>query len=188
MSLNEFLEAHVENGSRSRKDGKQVPAFYHPAETPSGPDIVFVLHFDYYGFCPVFVQLKLRASVDLPDTLSALTTGKAVAVQGHLEETELQAFCTGSPKCFLSVVIAYPAELPGVEGLFPKLERSERILATQEEVRLQCISLRVDKNNIHGLFPEAHMKAMDLLKGVKRELDKDSDYLAYEHSAKQRQL
>ncbi|KAF9083270.1 hypothetical protein BGX29_003264 [Mortierella sp. GBA35] len=55
MSLNEFLEAHVENGSRSRKDGKQVPAFYHPAETPSGPDIVFVLYFDNHGFCPVFI-------------------------------------------------------------------------------------------------------------------------------------
>ncbi|KAF9319230.1 hypothetical protein BGZ91_004981 [Linnemannia elongata] len=126
--------------------------------------------------------------MDLPDTLSAFTTVKADAVQRHLGETELQAFCTGSPKWFLGVVIAYPTELPGVEGLFPKLRRSERILATQKEVAPQCISLRIDKNNIHGLFPEAHMKALDLLKGVKREVDMDSDDLADEHAAKQRRL
>ncbi|KAG0019480.1 hypothetical protein BGZ81_009701 [Podila clonocystis] len=80
MSLNEFLEAHVENGSRTRKDGKKVPAFYHPAEMLSGPDIVFVLHLNNRGFCPVFIQLKLRASMDQldatdqPDTMSAFTT------------------------------------------------------------------------------------------------------------------
>ena len=39
MSLSEFLGAHVKSGSR--KDGKLVPAFYHPAETPSGPDFHF---------------------------------------------------------------------------------------------------------------------------------------------------
>jgi hypothetical protein len=188
MSLNEFLEAHVENGSRSRKDGKQVPAFYHPAEMPSGPDLAFVLHFDQYGFCPVFIQLKLRASMKLPETQSAFTTVKADAVQGHLGEIKLERFCTVSPKRFLGVVVAYPTELPGVECLFPKLRKSERIGAAQMNQVPQCISLRIDKNNIHSLFPEAHMRALDLLKGVKRDLGQDSDDLEDEHAAKQRRL
>ncbi|KAG0257284.1 hypothetical protein BGZ95_005291 [Linnemannia exigua] len=188
MSLNEFLEAHVENGSRSRKDGKQVPAFYNPAETPSGPDLVFVLHFDQYGFCPVFVQLKLRVSMDLAETQSAFTTAKADAVQGHLGVTKLERFCTVSPKRYFAIVVAYPTELPGVEGLFSQLRRSERIGATQTNQGPQCIALRIDSNNIHKLFPEAHMKLLDLLKGVKRELGQDGDDLEYEYAAKQRRL
>ncbi|KAG0271536.1 hypothetical protein BGZ96_005772, partial [Linnemannia gamsii] len=98
MSLSEFLEAHVENNSRLRSDESQVPAFYHPAETPSGPDIVFVLHFNNYGFCPVFIQLKLRGSIDSEDISSAFATVKADAVQRHLGDSKLRTFCTVSPK------------------------------------------------------------------------------------------
>ncbi|KAG0378573.1 hypothetical protein BGX24_003456 [Mortierella sp. AD032] len=174
MSLNEFLEAHVENGSRSRKNGKLVPAFYNPSEKPSGPDLVFVLHFDQHGFCPVAVQMKPRVDMYLPDTEKAFATVKADAVQGHLGETKLQRFCTVSPKQFIGVVVAYPTEVPGVEGLFPQPRRSERIEAAQMNQVPQCISLRIDKNNIHSLFPEAHMRALDLLKGVKRELEQDA--------------
>ncbi|KAF9904374.1 hypothetical protein EC991_002713, partial [Linnemannia zychae] len=66
MSLDEFLDAHVHHGSR--KDGEPVPPFYHPAETPSGPDVAFVLRFDNNGYCPVFVQLKMRHKITLPKT------------------------------------------------------------------------------------------------------------------------
>ncbi|KAG0008602.1 hypothetical protein BGZ81_003988, partial [Podila clonocystis] len=71
---------------------------------------------------------------------------------------------------FLGVVIAYPAELAGVEGTFPEVRRSERIRSAQGETP-QCISLRIDKNNIHDLFPKNHMQALDLLKGIKRQLE-----------------
>ncbi|KAF9117437.1 hypothetical protein BGW39_002186 [Mortierella sp. 14UC] len=168
MSLDEFLDAHVHHGSR--KDGEPVPPFYHPAETPSGPDVAFVLRFDNHGYCPVFVQLKMRHKMTLPGTQSAYSTVKSEAVQGHLQETMLRTFCTGDPKRFLGVVIAYPAELAGVEGTFPEVRRSERIRSAQGDT-LQCISLRIDMNNIHGLFPKNHMQALDLLKGIKRQLD-----------------
>ncbi|KAG0272173.1 hypothetical protein BGZ96_005439 [Linnemannia gamsii] len=82
----------------------------------------------------------------------------------------LQTFCTGDPKRFLGVVIAYLAELAGVEGPFPEVRRSERIRSVQGDT-LQCISLRIDMNNIHGLFPKNHMQALDLLKGIKRQLE-----------------
>ncbi|KAK3833200.1 MAG: hypothetical protein J3R72DRAFT_453588, partial [Linnemannia gamsii] len=134
------------------------------------PDLVFVLHFDQYGFCPVLIQIQMMLRVDmgLPDIEKAFATVTANVVQGHLGETKLQRVCTVSPKQFNGVVVAYPTELPGAEGLFPQLRRSERIDAAQMNQVPQCMSLRIDKNNIHSLFPEAHMRALDLLKGVKQ--------------------
>ncbi|KAG0322758.1 hypothetical protein BGZ99_003146, partial [Dissophora globulifera] len=171
MSLDAFLDAHVYHGSC--KDGKPVSPFYHPAETSSGPDIAFVLRLDNYSYCPVFVQLKMRNKMTKSGTQGAFSTVKSEAVQGHLQEMMLQTFCTGHPKRFLGVDIAYPAELAGVEGTFPEVRRSERIRSAQGDTpdTPQCISLRIDKNNIHDLFPKNHMQALDLLKGIKRQLD-----------------
>ncbi|KAF9109950.1 hypothetical protein BGW39_004909, partial [Mortierella sp. 14UC] len=130
----------------------------------------------------------LRGSMDSEDILSAFATVKADAVQRHLGDSKLRTFCTVSPKWYLGVVIAYPTELPGVEGSFAEVRRSERIRGAQEEESPQCISLKVDKNNIHDLFPEAHMKVLDRLKSVKRELEQSRDDSADEHAAKQRRL
>ncbi|KAF9146969.1 hypothetical protein BG015_011443 [Linnemannia schmuckeri] len=125
MSLSEFLEAHIKNGSRSRNDWSQVPVFYHPAETPSGPDIVFVLHFDNYGFCPIFIQLKRQVSLKSGDILGVFAT---------------------------------------------------------------CILLKIDKNNICDLFPEAHVKVLDRLKNIKRELEQSRDDPADDRAVKQRRF
>ncbi|KAG0196513.1 hypothetical protein BGX28_010034 [Mortierella sp. GBA30] len=168
MSLDAFLDAHVLHGSH--KDGKPVPPFYHPAETPAGPDVVFLLRFDNHGYCPVFIQLKMRHKMTKIGTQRAFASVKSEAVQGHLQGTMLQKFCAGTPKRFLGVVIAYPAELGGVEGTFTEVRRSDRIRSAQGDTP-QCISLRIDKNNIHDLFPKNHIQALDLLKGVKRQLD-----------------
>ncbi|KAF9111523.1 hypothetical protein BGW39_004334, partial [Mortierella sp. 14UC] len=95
----------------------------------------------------------LRGSMDSEDILSAFATVKADAVQHHLGNSKLRTFCTVSPKWYLGVFIAYPTELPGAEGSFAEVRRSERIRGAQEEESPQCISLKVDKNNIHDLFP-----------------------------------
>ncbi|KAF8924661.1 hypothetical protein BGZ58_001574 [Dissophora ornata] len=158
MLLSEFLEAHVENGSRSRNDDSQVPAFYYPTETPSGPDVVFVLRFDKRGLCPVFIKLKLPVFMDSGEVLKAFATVKADAVQHHLGDSKLETFCTVSPKKYLGVVIAYPTELPSLEGSFA-------------DTSPQCISLKIDENNIHDLFPEAHVNVLDRLKRVERKLE-----------------
>jgi len=211
VSLDEFLDAHVHHGSR--KAGGPVPPFYHPAEALSGPDVAFVLRFDNHGYCPVFVQLKMRRKMSLQQTRHAYSTVKSVAVQGHLQETMLQKFCTGDPKRFLGIVIAYPAELAGVEGKFPvestevpfpEVRRSGRIRSAQGDTPQgdtpqgdtpqgdtpqgdtpqgdtpqgdtpQRILLRIDMNNIHRLFPKNHMLALDLLKGIKRQLDQSEE-------------
>ncbi|KAF9131410.1 hypothetical protein BGW39_001840 [Mortierella sp. 14UC] len=183
MSLSEFLEAHVKNGSR--KDGEQVPAFYHLAEMPSGPDIAFVLNFGVAGLCPVFIQLKLCTSLSSSKTQAAFATVKADAVQSHLGKTELESFCTATPKRFFGVVVAYPTELSGVEGTLPKVRRSERTVAEQVEQVPRCILLRIDASNIGRLFPAPHVEALDILKGVKRNLGLDDDEkMVEEHPAK----
>ncbi|KAF9083355.1 hypothetical protein BGX29_003215, partial [Mortierella sp. GBA35] len=127
-------------------------------------------------------------SMESRDTLNAFATVKADAVQRHLGDNKLQTFCTVSPKRYLGVVVAYPTELPGAEGSFAEVRRSERILGAQEEETPQCISLKIDKDNIHGLFPEAHMKVLDRLKNIKRELEQSRDDPADDHAAKQRRL
>ncbi|KAF9157524.1 hypothetical protein BGX21_003998 [Mortierella sp. AD011] len=109
MSLDEFLGAHVNHSSH--KDGESVPPFYHPAETPSGPDVAFVLHFDNHGYCLVFVQLKMRHKMTLSETRNVFSTVKSKVVESHLQEEILQTFCIGESKRFFSVGIAYPAEL-----------------------------------------------------------------------------
>jgi hypothetical protein len=168
MSLNEFLIAHIHHGSR--KDGEPVPPFYLPAQMPSGPDVAFVLRLHNHGYCPAFVQLKMRHKMTKEGAQSAFSTVKSEAVQGHLQETMLQTSCIGNSRRFLEVVIAYPDELAGVEDTFPEVRQSERIRSAQGESP-QCISLRIDKTNILNLFPRNHMEELDLLKGIKRLLD-----------------
>ncbi|KAI1288869.1 hypothetical protein EDD11_009612 [Mortierella claussenii] len=159
MSLGEFLNAHVHHGSR--KGMRPVPPFHRLTETPKGPDVVFVLHIDGHGYCPLFVQLKLRNKMTKAETQYTFSVVKSKAVQGR-------------PKRFFGVVIAYPAELAGVEDTFPEVRRSQRIRSAQGETP-QCVSLRIDKNNIHELFPEKHMQALDLLKGIKRQLEQHQE-------------
>ncbi|KAG0352553.1 hypothetical protein BGZ54_002709, partial [Gamsiella multidivaricata] len=128
--------------------------------------------------------LKMRTSMNKSQTQSAFTTVKTDGVQGHLGEIMLQRFCTVSPKRFLEIVIGYPIELRDIEDLFPTGKQSERIRTAQPS---ECILLRINKNNIHSLFPKRHMEALDRLKSIKRELNQDSDYLVDQWAAKQRQ-
>ncbi|KAK5796948.1 hypothetical protein F5H01DRAFT_401262 [Linnemannia elongata] len=168
MSLDTFLDTHVYHGSC--KDGKSVPPFYLPVETASGPDVVFVLHLDNHGYCPVFVQLKCRREMTRTEGQSSFSTAETDEVQGHLQETMLQKYCTGHPKRFLGVVIAYPFEFAGVECTFPEIRRGGRVWLIQGDA-LQCISLNMDKNNFHDLCLKNHMQALDLLKENKRQLE-----------------
>ncbi|KAG0273750.1 hypothetical protein BGZ95_010466 [Linnemannia exigua] len=168
MSLDKFLDAHVNCGSR--KSGKPVPPFYRLANKLPGPDIAFVLRLENHDYCPVFIQLKMRHKISKTETQSAFATVESEAVQGHLQKTTLQTFCTGHSKRFLGVVIAYPAKLADLEGTFPEASRGELIRPAQGEAP-QCISIGIDRNNIYDLFPENHMQALDTLQGIKRQPD-----------------
>ncbi|KAF9979547.1 hypothetical protein BGZ65_006394 [Modicella reniformis] len=188
ISLGEFLEAHVRNDSRSSRDGTQVPAFYYPAENPTGPDIVFVLQFEDKGCCPVFIQMKLCVSLKDQDVQKAFGTVMAHAVQGHLGETKLETFCTISPKLFLGVVATYPLELPAsFESLLSRPTTRNQSRNAEVKRRLWGMLLKIDANNIDRVFPENHVKALDQLKGVKRKLEEVNSDPVDEYPYKQSQ-
>ncbi|KAF9924232.1 hypothetical protein FBU30_005764 [Linnemannia zychae] len=172
--MDEFLDAHVHHNLL--KDGKLVPPFHHPQEYPSGPDIVFVLHFENNGYFPVFVQLKMRHNMKNYEVQHAFSTVKTKAVQHHLGEEMLQKYCANSSNGFFGAVIAYPAKLESSEGSFLEVKRSERLCSAQTDMP-RCISLKIDQDNIHGLFPKHHMQALDTLQGIKRELENNDDPL-----------
>ncbi|KAF9327766.1 hypothetical protein BGZ91_001317 [Linnemannia elongata] len=145
MSLDMFLDIHVYHGSC--KDGKSVPPFYLPVETASGLDVM-----------------------TRTEGQSSFSTAESDEAQGRLQETMLQKYCTGCPKRFLGVVIAYPFEFAGVDSTFPEIRRGGRIWFIQGDA-LQCISLNIDKNNFHDLCLKYNMQALVLLKENKRQLD-----------------
>jgi hypothetical protein len=169
VSLGEFLEAHVQNGSRLR-DGTQVPAFYFPVERTTGPDIVFVLHFEDKGFVPVFIQTKLCLSLNDDKIQHAFRTVMAHAVQGHLNGTKLETFCTASPKLFLGVVVSYPFTLPAdFESRLSR--RRTRSQDAGVERDLWGMLLKIDADNIRSVFPENHVKALDAVKGLAQDME-----------------
>ena len=186
LSLSEFLDAHVHNRSRLRRDGTQVPAFYYPAENPTGPDIIFVIQFEDGGCCPVFIQMKLCVSLKDKDVQSAFRSVMAHAVQGHLGNTELETFCTVSPKLFLGVVVAYPIKLPDIESLLSR--RGTRSQDAEIKRNIWGMLLKIDGNNKYKIFPEKHMKALSILKGLKRELEQINPDSVDERPHKQPQL
>ncbi|KAF9976693.1 hypothetical protein BGZ65_007717, partial [Modicella reniformis] len=170
MTLQEFLMAHMPGIE------KNVPPFYYPSASISGPDIVFMLDFEGCGRCPVFIQLKLRTSMNKSETMRAQATTDSQTIQGHLED-DLRNFCTLTPKRFLGVVIAYPAELTGFQDSFTKIRQSERLIVKYGEQTIERVALKIDRNNIESLFPKVHVEALNRLKNVKRELRQDSDDL-----------
>ncbi|KAG0042031.1 hypothetical protein BGZ83_000989 [Gryganskiella cystojenkinii] len=176
-SLDTFLTAHVDGNSLF--DGNEVAPFYLPSERTPGPDIVFVLRFRDnegrdLGCCPVFVKSKLRSNMLGGETRDAFSTVKSDAV-GRLLEEKLEKYCTVSPKRFFGVVVAYPAKLAGSEGLFPTISRIAGDLSAQAKgEKLGCISLRIDRTNINGLFLKRHMRALTILKGCEHDFNSSS--------------
>jgi len=67
MSMEEFLDAHVNRGST--RNNVSVAPFFFPKGKPWGPDIVFVVRIDSARLVPVFVQMKLHQAMGVVDSL-----------------------------------------------------------------------------------------------------------------------
>ncbi|KAF9176476.1 hypothetical protein BGZ50_000587, partial [Haplosporangium sp. Z 11] len=186
ITMQDFMKAHVKNNS---KLGHQdVPPFYFPAPQVSGPDIIFFVRIKDEIY-PVFVQLKLRQVLSTSDVEQALATVRGRAVQEKLikehekqrkaqemiqkkrskrkttvcaqssaEQPRLQDYCpTG---VYISMVITYPAEIVRGQVVRPDPE--------PELESLQRVSIDVDDRNFSKIFPERHVKFLNLVKGYKR--------------------
>ncbi|KAG0280984.1 hypothetical protein BGZ96_001335 [Linnemannia gamsii] len=186
LTTQQFMKAHVENGS---KQGDQdIPPFYFPAPHVSGPDIVFYVKINGNVY-PVFVQLKLRQVLVASDAEKALATVSSRAIQEKMErEQEMvekkqekqhkqrqQESTTGVPSdqqqppqlqdyCptgkYISMVITYPAEVVNFQVVRPD--------PGPELEGLQRVSIGIDDNTFPKIFPRRHVEFLDKLKGHKR--------------------
>ncbi|KAG0200931.1 hypothetical protein BGX31_003959, partial [Mortierella sp. GBA43] len=190
LTTQQFMKAHVENGS---KQGDQdIPPFYFPAPHISGPDIVFFVRIGDNIF-PCFVQLKLRQVLEGSDVEKALATVSSHAMQEKMDKEQekvqkeqkkqqkhrqqdstasiqseqqqqpprLQDYCpTGT---YISMVITYPAEVVKFQVVRPDPE--------PELEGLQRVSIDIDDNNFPKIFPRRHVEFLDKLKGHKRRSD-----------------
>ncbi|KAF9376201.1 hypothetical protein CPB97_010991 [Podila verticillata] len=190
LTTQQFMKAHVENGS---KQGDQdIPPFYFPAPHVSGPDIVFYIKINNKIY-PVFVQLKLRQVLEGSDVEKALATVSSHAMQEKMDKEQekmqkeqkqqiqqqpdsiasvqsdqqqpprLQDYCpTGT---YISMVITYPAEVVKFQVVRPDPE--------PELEGLQRVSIDIDDNNFPKIFPRRHVEFLDKLKGHKRRSEAD---------------
>ncbi|KAF9119193.1 hypothetical protein BGX30_004020 [Mortierella sp. GBA39] len=189
LTIQQFMKAHVENGS---KQGDQdIPPFYFPAPHVSGPDIVFFVRING-SIYPCFVQLKLRQVLEGSDVEKALAAVSSHAKQEKMDREQekiqkcqkkqqkqwqqdsaatvqsdqqqpprLQDYCpTGT---YISMVITYPAEIVNFQVVRPDPE--------PELEGLQRVSIGIDDNNFPKIFPRRHIEFLNELKGHKRRLE-----------------
>ncbi|KAI9239011.1 MAG: hypothetical protein BYD32DRAFT_435250 [Podila humilis] len=119
---------------------------------------------------PVFVQLKMRHKMTKTGTQSGYSTVKSELIHGHLQEMILQTFCARYPKPFLGVVTAYPAELAGVEGHISGA-RTKRANPFCPRRHTPVHFAEEGQKHHTRPVPQTHMQALDLLKGIKRQLN-----------------
>ncbi|KAG9061694.1 hypothetical protein KI688_007275 [Linnemannia hyalina] len=105
MSMEEFMDAHVNHGS-TRNDMPIAP-FFFPNSKPSGPDLVFFIRIDGARLVPVFVQLKLhQGSSSERDWNDAFNTASATKIEGHAKT--FRKYCPDN--VYISMTVAYPTK------------------------------------------------------------------------------
>jgi hypothetical protein len=167
ISLQHFLEAHLDKGKKQQLD--YTPPFYFPSPNVSGPDIVFVIQINDQTI-PCFVQTKLRQVVPLSDVVQAITTTSSITVQGKIDKEQekrnqkrIQDLCPSG--MYVSMVIAYPAQVIAFQAYRPD--------PNPEIVGLERIIIKIDNNNFPSIFPARHVKFIDQLKRFKRGAEDD---------------
>ncbi|KAG0374250.1 hypothetical protein BGX24_010635 [Mortierella sp. AD032] len=167
ISMEDFLNAHVHNGSMH--DGRAIPPFFFPKAKPSGPDIVFYIRVNRNLF-PVFAQLKLRQPMAKPAVQAALMTVSAPAIETHVED--LESFCSTS-HTYISMIIAYPASVvdklrPRPDPVYNLRPRSD---SKHNHMRLTQVTVIIDKSNISKIFPQSHV---DFLNGIQDPMKREA--------------
>ncbi|KAI8057141.1 hypothetical protein BDF22DRAFT_227367 [Syncephalis plumigaleata] len=171
LTIQQFMKAHVENGSK--QDDPYIPPFYFPAPHVTGPDIIFFVKIKNKIY-PCFVQLKLRQKFEKDDAMTALETVSSVTVQKKMktehdkqqksttsassdqQQPQLKDYCPDEK--YISMVIVYPAKA-----------RDDNFCGVQIDSDpghdgLKCVSIKIDGSNFSDIFPEDHAKFLDILK------------------------
>ena len=104
MSMEEFMEAHVNHGSTC--NNMPVAPFFFPKTKPSGPGSVFFIQIDGAQLVPVFVQMKLyegSSNFSERDWNDALCTVSAPKIEGHAKNFRM--YCPDN--VYISMIVAY---------------------------------------------------------------------------------
>ncbi|KAG0325099.1 hypothetical protein BGZ99_001065 [Dissophora globulifera] len=166
IAMEDFMKAHVQDNSK--RGDQDVPPFYFPAPQVSGPDIIFYIRIKG-KLIPVFVQLKLRQTLQPNEVEEALETVSGRAVQEKLTKerkkqqkekittsakSRLQDYCpTG---VYISMLIAYPANMVRYLDVRPN--------PGPELDGLTGVPINVDYTNFSQIFPERHAQFLKNLK------------------------
>ncbi|KAG0044704.1 hypothetical protein BGZ83_010081 [Gryganskiella cystojenkinii] len=173
LTMHDFMEAHYTNGSR--KGDYEVPPFYYPGLSPSGPGIVFVLRFNKELY-PVFVQTKLLKGIYPGDVEDARLTVHESRIKDHLPN--LAAYCPGGK--YLSLLYVHPTikNTPRMGWDGDSLWDSEpetgandsHGFAEVDEPLMQLLMI-IDGSNMGNFVPRGVVDLLDSVKGTKRVSD-----------------
>ncbi|KAF9924400.1 hypothetical protein BGZ67_009274 [Mortierella alpina] len=176
MSIEEFMKAHVDEGSIRNK--MPVAPFFFPKSKPSGPDLLFFIRVDGRKAIPVFVQMKLHqgsSNFSEKDWSDALSTVSAPKIEDHA--MEFRKYCPDN--VYISMIVAYPTKW------------AEALLAPSKVPKdcsgVQQVVINVSDNNFGDIFPQEHMEFIDRLKNArKRTADNDNNGSSTECTKKSR--
>ncbi|KAH7028688.1 hypothetical protein BKA57DRAFT_511480 [Linnemannia elongata] len=164
MSMEEFMDAHVNHGS-TRKNMPVAP-FFFPKSNLSGPDLVFFIRIDDARLVPIFVQLKLHqgsSNFSERDWNDALSTVSAPKIEDHAKN--FRKYCPDN--IYISMIVAYPTKwtdkLPAPSEL-PK-----------DPSGVQQVVINVSDNNFGVIFPQEHVEFIDRLKNARKRSADDDD-------------
>ncbi|KAF9968233.1 hypothetical protein BGZ73_000206, partial [Actinomortierella ambigua] len=157
MSMEEFMNAHVNHGSIHNK--MSVAPFFFPHFVPSGPDLVFFIRIDGVRLVPVFVQMKLHQASSTFSTRewsAALSTVPASKIEGHVKT--FRNYCPDN--IYISMIIAYPTKW--TDKLPAPSELPQDLSAVQQVV------ISIGDDNFGNIFPKEHVEFIDRLKDAPR--------------------
>ncbi|KAI8594419.1 hypothetical protein EDD21DRAFT_421759 [Dissophora ornata] len=164
MSMEEFLDAHVNHGS-TRRDMPVAP-FFSPKPSDSGPDLVFVIQIDDARLVPVFVQLKLyqgSSNFSNKDWNEALSTVSAPKIEAHAQN--FRKFCLSN--VYISMVVAYPTKWT------KKLVDLSNL--PEDSSGVQQVIINIGDDNFGDIFPKEHVEFIDRLKNAAKRTADDCD-------------
>ncbi|KAF9974931.1 hypothetical protein BGZ75_000671 [Mortierella antarctica] len=163
MSMEEFMDAHVNHGST--RDNMPIAPFFFPKSKPSGPDLLFFIRIDGVRLVPIFAQMKLHqgsSNFSEKDWSDALSTVSAPKIEDHAKD--FRKYCPDN--VYVSMIVAYPTKW------------AEALLAPSEVPKdssgVQQVVINVSDNNFGDIFPQEHVEFINRLKNArKRSADND---------------
>ncbi|KAF8959266.1 hypothetical protein BGZ46_001808 [Entomortierella lignicola] len=168
--MHDFMEAHYRNSSR--KDDYEVPPFYYPGLSPSGPNVVFVLRINSELY-PVFVQTKLLKGIYPGDVEDARLTVHESRIKDHLPN--LSTYCPSGK--YLSLLYVHPTikKTPRMgwddDSLWdsePETGANDSHSSMDADKPLMQLLMIIDGSNMRNFVLRGVVDLLDSVKGTKK--------------------